>query len=53
MITKNCCRELKVIIMDCDMPLKNGWETTSELRELEIKTPILGYTAYLGMNDIQ
>ena len=39
--------------MDCEMPFKNGWETTSELRNLGCKTPIIGYTAYSGLNDIK
>ena len=38
--------------MDCEMPFKNGWETASELRNLGCHTPILGYTAYSGLNDI-
>ena len=48
-----CCREFKIIIMDSNMPLKNGWEAISELRKLGSKTAILGYTAFTGVNDIQ
>ena len=35
------------------MPIKNGWETTIELRSLGCCSPIIGYTAYSGHNDIE
>ena len=38
--------------MDCEMPVKNGWDTTIELRNLGCNTPIIGYTAYSGFNDL-
>ena len=52
MLDKDCCKEFKTIIMDCEMPFKNGWETTLEICNNGFKTPILGYTAYSGLNDI-
>ena len=27
-----CCKEFKAIIMDCDMPVKDGWTATKEIR---------------------
>ena len=34
------------------MPIKNGWETTVEIRKLGSKVPIIGYTAYSGFSDV-
>ena len=47
------CTKFKAIIMDCEMPIKNGFESTKELLELmrECKipeVPIIACTAYIG-----
>lgn len=42
-LTKN---EFDIILMDINMPLINGFETTKKIRELLIKTPIIALTAY-------
>ena len=39
--------------MDCEMPIKNGWDATKELRQLGCSTPVIGYTAYSGFTDIK
>lgn len=52
-----------VVLMDINMPLINGFETTRKIRQKGIKTPIIALTAYtkdeiteeaisVGMNDI-
>ncbi|MCD0465828.1 response regulator [Flavobacterium sp. ENC] len=52
-----------LILMDINMPLMNGFETTKRIRQLGIKTPIVALTAFdkdeitdeaisSGMNDI-
>ena len=58
---ENECFDL--ILMDINMPLMNGFETTKRIRQLGIKTPIVALTAFdkdeitdeaisSGMNDI-
>ena len=50
---KFCCREFKVIIMDCDMPVKDGYTATKEIRkELGYKGRIIGYTAFTRASEI-
>ncbi|WP_281232726.1 response regulator [Flavobacterium gelatinilyticum] len=55
--------EFDLILMDINMPLMNGFETTKRIRLLEIKTPVVALTAFdkdeitheavsAGMNDI-
>jgi CheY-like chemotaxis protein len=52
-----------VVLMDINMPLMNGFETTRKIRTNGIKTPIIALTAFAkddiieeaisaGMNDI-
>ena len=53
MKTKGCCEEFKIIMMDCEMPVMNGWEATKELRKIGCTSPIIGYTAYSGFSDLQ
>ena len=50
---RNCCKEFKVIMMDCEMPVKNGWDCTKELRSIGCQSAIIGYTAYCGVDDIE
>ena len=55
--------EFDLILMDINMPLMNGFETTKRIRQLGIKTPVVALTAFdkdeitdeavsSGMNDI-
>lgn len=55
--------DFDLILMDINMPLMNGFETTKRIRQLGIKTPIVALTAFdkdeitdeaisSGMNDI-
>jgi len=55
--------DFDLILMDINMPLMNGFETTKRIRQLGIKTPIIALTAFdkdeitdeaisSGMNDI-
>lgn len=55
--------DFDLILMDINMPLMNGFETTKRIRQLGIKTPIVALTAFdkdeitdeavsCGMNDI-
>lgn len=43
-------RSFSCILMDCEMPLLNGWETTKIIRKLDgnmkFKIPIIAFTAY-------
>ena len=34
-----------VIVMDCEMPVMDGWEATRQIRALGVRTPVLAYTA--------
>ncbi len=56
-------KSFDVILMDINMPIINGFETTRRLRALNIKTPVVALTAFdkgeiteeaiaSGMNDI-
>jgi signal transduction histidine kinase/CheY-like chemotaxis protein len=55
--------DFDLVLMDINMPLMNGFETTKRIRQLGIKTPIVALTAFdkdeitdeaisSGMNDI-
>lgn len=55
--------DFEIILMDINMPLMNGFETTRKIREKGIQTPIIALTAFAkdeiteeaiaaGMNDI-
>lgn len=55
--TKKCCRRFKAIIMDFQMPIKDGVETTRELIEMmrngDIpQIPIIGCTAFVTKSEI-
>ena len=34
------------ILMNLEMPIKNGWQTTEEIRDLGITTPIIAWSAH-------
>ena len=36
-----------IILMDINMPILNGYETSKKIRELKINTPIIALTAFL------
>jgi len=47
-----CEREtFDLILMDCEMPLMNGWDATRKIRALGICTPIVAYTASVAPAD--
>lgn len=41
-----------VILMDCQMPIMNGFEATRRIRELGVRTPIVALTASTMHDDI-
>jgi len=52
------CRNYELIIMDCNMPLMNGFECTKKLREMMASSlipeiPIIGCTAYVSEDKLQ
>jgi CheY-like chemotaxis protein len=51
-------RECILVLMDCNMPMKNGYEATKTLRELMAnrklyEIPIIAWTAYTSEEDKQ
>ena len=44
-------REYDLVLMDMQMPYMNGYEAAAELREKDIKTPIIALTAYAMTED--
>lgn len=46
-----CAQEFDVILMDCHMPVMDGWEATQRLRENEVDTPIIALTADASEDD--
>lgn len=42
-----------VILMDCQMPIMNGFEATRRIRELGVRTPIVALTASTVHDDIE
>lgn len=54
----NCCNAFLIVFMDCDMPVKDGFETTKELRALQKKKllptfPIIAVTAFVNEREIK
>ena len=60
-IVKSCCKEgltMKAILMDCQMPVMDGFETTKVLLKMMAKQeiqqiPIIGWTANNSAEDIK
>ena len=53
----SCCKAFKIVFMDCDMPVKNGYETTKELRMMQkagliAHFPIVATTAYVNEREV-
>jgi signal transduction histidine kinase/ActR/RegA family two-component response regulator len=44
-------KNVDLILMDCQMPILDGFKTTSHLREQGVKTPIIALTAYARTED--
>lgn len=43
----------QLILMDINMPVKNGYEATKEIREISTQVPIIAVTAYAYASDEQ
>jgi CheY-like chemotaxis protein len=48
---ENSQSKIDLILMDCQMPVMDGFATTRELRKQHVTTPILAMTAYTGRED--
>lgn len=54
----SCCNSFMIVFMDCDMPVKDGFETTKELRSLQKKNviphfPIIAATAFVNEREVK
>ncbi|EAR98742.2 ATPase, histidine kinase-, DNA gyrase B (macronuclear) [Tetrahymena thermophila SB210] len=57
---KSCCKAPKIIFMDIEMPMKNGYETAVEINQFyeQVALPvqyqpiIIACTAYVGQEDV-
>ena len=52
-----CCNAFQIVFMDCDMPVKDGFEATKDLRELQKKKqlpsfPIIAVTAFVNEREV-
>ncbi|KAL4466675.1 hypothetical protein ABPG72_016792 [Tetrahymena utriculariae] len=55
--SQDCCRKYKLIFMDIDMPVKDGYQTTTEINTFYLNQnmqppPISAYTAYVQQKEI-
>jgi signal transduction histidine kinase/CheY-like chemotaxis protein len=50
-ITEYLNQKIDLILIDCQMPVMDGYEATSELRKLGAKIPILAMTANTSIED--
>lgn len=50
-IYENSHTKVDLILMDCEMPVMDGFMTTRELRKLHFDTPILAMTAHTSRED--
>jgi CheY-like chemotaxis protein len=39
-----------LILMDCEMPLMNGWEATRQIRARGVHTPVVAYTGRVDLD---
>ena len=53
----SCCKAFKIVFMDCDMPVKNGYDATRELKNMQKAGelppfPIIATTAYVNNREV-